>query len=339
MKQRFNITLTALGFALFCSTTTVAKPVPTSCGATDLLKATAKNEPAAYAKIVAAAKAVPNGDGLLWRIEKAGVQPSYLFGTMHSTDPRLDRHTNRIRPLIARSKSVAVEIGELMTPGLRDKASLEIARAGLARSGNALDALHPIQNRALVETALIERGVPLERAQRLETWFLIVALSTPPCERQRRARGLISMDEKIGVAGVKAGKMPIGLEKLEDQIAVMRNIGGINPPIALIETVRDAKLSTDMRETMTQAYIGDRVGELWALSRLREVLSGEAENSATRNYTRALLDDRNVVMRDNSKALIDKGGAFIAVGALHLPGEMGLVSLYRQLGYKVSVVK
>ena len=27
-----------------------------------------------------------NGDGLLWRIEKPGLAPSYLFGTIHSTD-------------------------------------------------------------------------------------------------------------------------------------------------------------------------------------------------------------------------------------------------------------
>ncbi len=331
--------LIAISLVLFCVTSAEAKPVPTSCGATDLLRQIAKAEPAAYAKIAAASKAVTNGDGMLWRVEKAGVQPSYLFGTMHSTDPRLDRQATRVKPLIARARSVAVEISELVTPGLRDKASLEIAKAGLATSGNALDALHPIQNRALVENALLARGISPERAQRLDTWFLIVALSSPPCERQRRTMGMISLDEKIGVAGVKSGKAPVGLEKLEDQIAVLRRIGGVNPPIALIETVRTARQIADMRETMTQAYIGDRLGELSALANLRQVLSGEIENSATRSFTKALLDDRNIIMRDNSKALIDRGGAFIAVGALHLPGEMGLVNLYRQAGYKVSVVK
>jgi uncharacterized protein len=339
MTQRHRTRILVFFLAVIGATAAMAQPIPTHCGATDLLKQTAKADPAAYAKIAAAAKAVINGDGLLWRVEKAGVQASYLFGTMHSTDPRLDRQANRIGPLIARSKSVAVEISELVTPGLRDKASLEIAKAGLATSGNALEALHPIQNRALVENALRERGIPPERAQLLDTWFLIVALSSPPCERQRRAMGLISLDEKIGVAGSKSGKTAIGLEKLEDQIAVLRKIGGINPPIALIETVRTARQIADMRETMTQAYIGDRLGELAALANLRQILSGEAENWATRSFTRALLDDRNMIMRDNSKALIDKGGAFIAVGALHLPGEMGLVNLYRQAGYKVSVVK
>ncbi len=325
----------ALALAAFPAS---AKPVPTTCGATDLLKAMAVNEPETYRKIVAAGKTILNGDGMLWKIEKAGLQPSYLFGTMHSTDPRLDRQVRRIQPLIARSRSVAVEISELVTPGLKDKAAQEIAMAGVARSGNALEGLSPRSNRTLVEVALQSRGISAERAERLESWFLIVVLSSPQCERERRALGLISVDEKIGVAGARTGKSPVGLEKLEDQIAVLRKIGGFNPSMALIETARSAKQIADMRETMTQAYLGDRLGELTALSRLSEILRGQGVNE-TSGFTRSLLDDRNLVMRDQSKPLIDRGGAFIAVGALHLPGEVGLVNLYRQAGYRVTVVK
>ena len=36
--------------------------------------------------------------------------------------------------------------------------------------------------------------------------------------------------------------------------------------------------------------------------------------------------------------LLEKGNAFIAVGALHLPGAEGLVELFRQSGYKVTPV-
>jgi uncharacterized protein YbaP (TraB family) len=316
-----------------------AKPVPTSCGAIDLLAAMRRSEPDSYRKVAEAARGVVNGEGLLWKIEKPGLQPSYLFGTMHSTDPRLDRQIARIRPLIARSRAVAVEIGELVTPGLKDKATAEIAAAGLARSGNALEGLWPQSNRALVEAALQLRGIPADRAQRFETWFLIVALSSPQCERERRALGLISVDEKVGLAGAKSGKQPVGLEKLEDQIAVLRRIGGLNPSIALIEVARNGQQIANVRETMTQAYVGDRLGELKAISRLSEVLRDEPMNGQTSAFTRSLIDDRNLVMRDRSLPLIEKGGAFIAVGALHLPGDAGLVELYRAAGYRVSVVK
>jgi uncharacterized protein len=331
------LSLAILGQAL--SVPASAKPIPTSCGAKNILTELATKDAEGVAKVKAAAAAVENGDGMLWRIEKPGLRPSYLFGTMHSTDPRLDGQVNRVRPLVRQARAVAVEISELVTPGLKDKASQEIALAGVARSGNAMEALWPPANRAAVESALMARGITSERAQRFDTWFLIVALSQPQCERERRAMGLTSVDEKIGVAGATAGRNPIGLEKLEDQVAVLRRIGGINPPMALIDTARRTQQIADMRETMTQAYVNDRLGELHALGRLPEILSGEQASAQSASFTRSLLDDRNMVMRDNSKSLLEKGGAVIAVGALHLPGPNGLVSLYRQLGYKVSVVR
>ncbi|MGL5137888.1 MAG: TraB/GumN family protein [Beijerinckiaceae bacterium] len=326
-------------FALSVSVTAEARPIPTSCGAINLLSALAKESPDAGARMKAAAKTVVNGDGMLWRIDKPGLRPSHLFGTMHSTDPRLERQVQRVLPLVRNASAVAVEISELVTPGLKDAAALQIAHAGLATRGNALEALHPIQDRGMVELALLERGIPAQRAERLETWFLIVVLSSPPCERQRRALGLVSVDEKIGVAGAKAGRKPIGLEKIEDQIAVLRRIGGWNPPAVLIETARNATMLANMRETQVQTYAADRLGELVALTRIGEVISTGTLSRETSSFTRSLLDDRNLVMRDNAMPLLEKGGAVIAVGALHLPGDRGLVSLFREKGFRVTPVK
>jgi uncharacterized protein len=329
----------ALVMLLLASALPVQARVPTSCGAQDMLAKLRIEAPEAYQRVMVAARDVPNGDGMLWRVEKPGLPASYLFGTMHSTDPRADRQVARVRPLVRSSRAVAVEISELVTPGLKEKASVEIARAGLARSGNALEGLWPPANRTLVETVLVTRGLTPERAQRLETWFLIVALSSPLCERQRRELGLISVDEKIGLAAQKSGKTTVGLEKLEDQIAVLRRIGGLNPSMALIQVARGQTEVADMRETMTQAYIGDRLGELAALARLSEVLAGQPATIGHDAFSRALLDDRNIVMRDRALPLFEKGGGFVAVGALHLPGERGLVAMLKASGYTVSVVK
>jgi uncharacterized protein len=333
-----------MAISLLLASPSFARAIPTSCGATDILKAAAKSEPENYRKIKAAAAQVKNGEGLLWRIDKPGLQPSYLFGTMHSSDPRLNAQVNRIKPLIAKSRSVAVEISELVTPGKKDAAALEIAKAGVATSGNALAALHPQASRSIVEASLLQRGITAERAEKFEVWFLIVALSSPLCERERRALKQISVDEKIGLAGSKraaarANGPVIGLEKLEDQIAVLRRIGGWNAPAALIATAQSANQIANMRETQTQAYIGDRLGEVAALTRISEILGGNQPSAESARFTRSLLDDRNIVMRDNSLPLLQKGGAFIAVGALHLPFDGGLVELYRQQGYKMSVVK
>jgi len=43
-------------------------------------------------------------------------------------------------------------------------------------------------------------------------------------------------------------------------------------------------------------------------------------------------------MAERMEPWLKQGGAFIAVGALHLPGEQGLIRLLRQRGYSVRVV-
>ena len=49
-----------------------------------------------------------------------------------------------------------------------------------------------------------------------------------------------------------------------------------------------------------------------------------------------LIHDRNLRMRDRLLPLLTEGGSFIAVGAMHLIGEDGLVELLRAAGYTVT---
>lgn len=51
-----------------------------------------------------------------------------------------------------------------------------------------------------------------------------------------------------------------------------------------------------------------------------------------------LIRKRNRLMAKRAGDLLAKGNVFIAVGALHLPGDEGLVELIRKAGYKVTAV-
>jgi uncharacterized protein YbaP (TraB family) len=59
---------------------------------------------------------------------------------------------------------------------------------------------------------------------------------------------------------------------------------------------------------------------------------------ALREFNRYTLDERNATMLDRALPLIEGGNAFIAVGAAHLPGDQGLVELFRKSGYEVTPV-
>ena len=56
------------------------------------------------------------------------------------------------------------------------------------------------------------------------------------------------------------------------------------------------------------------------------------------DFQNRLVVHRNHLMAERMQPYLKQGKAFIAVGALHLPGETGLLNLLEQRGYTVRVV-
>ena len=63
------------------------------------------------------------------------------------------------------------------------------------------------------------------------------------------------------------------------------------------------------------------------------------EDMGMKNFTNILLYDRNANWAKKLNELMPKGGLVIAVGAGHLPGSKGVISLLRKAGYQVQPVK
>jgi uncharacterized protein YbaP (TraB family) len=59
---------------------------------------------------LAGAKPAAFSRGLFWRLEKPGASPSYLFGTIHSADPRVTRLPPAVARALAESRSFIMEI-------------------------------------------------------------------------------------------------------------------------------------------------------------------------------------------------------------------------------------
>ena len=89
---------------------------------------------------------------------------------------------------------------------------------------------------------------------------------------------------------------------------------------------------------LTEKYLARDIGGLIALSREFDDATPQEQKSAEA-FLRRLIDDRNVQYgRADAAAICKQGSAFIAVGALHLPGEKGILQLLTERGYTVSVV-
>ncbi|MNC85966.1 TraB family protein [compost metagenome] len=86
-----------------------------------------------------------------------------------------------------------------------------------------------------------------------------------------------------------------------------------------------------------EAYLARDLAGLW---RIREDSSGKSREARQFNeaFMRRLLHDRNVRMVERAEPRLREGGAFIAVGALHLYGGGGVLALLERRGYRVTRV-
>jgi uncharacterized protein YbaP (TraB family) len=278
-----------------------------------------------------------NGEGLLWRIEKSGAPASYLFGTLHSTDERAVALAKSAATHIAGAKVVATELG-----GPFDK--LALAEMGGAMMGKALarddDTLAGVQapaDVALIEKFLAGRGLNATIAHHIRGWFLALLTAAPLCEVKRQQLELPVVDEVIARTARDVGVRVVGLETVEEQIDVMASLDPKLTTTILISAARRPELIDDVYATMVSLYAQQKAAEILPVIDASQIMTPE-ESKAQEDFADRLLGARNKLMVARMKPLLEPGGAFVAVGALHLVGKGGLIALLRAEGFEVTKV-
>jgi uncharacterized protein YbaP (TraB family) len=316
-----------LGAAQFAAATENAPPP--ACGGRDI--AAGVNLAAARA---ARADELTDGKGLLWRVERDGLAPSYLFGTIHSTDDDAVAIARRAAAVAAKAAIVATELGGPFDAVDRGALAAKLLAAAIERDADTFlpDLAGPAG--APVETLLAAHGVPKEMAHHLKLWFLAASVEAPLCEQAREQATLPEVDEIIAEAGAAAKIPVVGLESSDEQLTAL----AAAPPAlsaALLKTsARLPKLDDDAYATMVRLYRDGRPAEMIAVVDALPELTAD-ERAAERRFDDLLLIGRNGTMAERAAPLLAKGGAFVAVGALHLPGKGGLIARFRALGYRV----
>jgi len=82
-------------------------------------------------------------------------------------------------------------------------------------------------------------------------------------------------------------------------------------------------------EEIVEAYL------MQDLNRMLQILEEEEMNA---NMEKSIVNNRNQYFSERLMRMMKKKKVFCAVGALHLPGETGLINSLRQNGYTVEAV-
>jgi len=307
------------------------------CAGADMLSALQKDDPATYRKIEAEAAATPNGKGLLWKLEKTGEKPSFLFGTMHMTDPRVTTLPPAAQTAYDAADTVIIETTEVLDKQKMMAAMLKEPDLMMFTDNTTLSSLLSPEDAAVVDKALDARGIPPGSVAKMKPWLLSAMVALPACEVARQAGGAPVLDVKLAEDAQASGKTVEGLETVADQLRAMASLPLAFHIKGLVDTLKLGDKINDVNETMIVLYLRGDTGMYWPL--FRAILPGKGDDAAGyAAFDQTMITSRNKVMVDHAGPILARGNAFMAVGAMHLPGEEGLVEDFRKAGYTVTAV-
>ena len=311
-----------------------------ACSGTNVMQELQRTDANAHARVESAAAATENANAILWKIEKAGVAASHLFGTMHLTDERINVLSPAVRTALGNAQQLVLELDDLSPDGFLKLLAGSPQLVGLMvfTDGRRLSQLLGPEDYRAVSEALAQSGVPGEAASLFRPWMATMLLAVPACEQRRMTAGLVPLDLRLAKEAEARGLKPIGLETLESQFRSLSSTPEADQVEMLKAAARLYGRVEDFTETLVQLYLERKLGAIWPL----QLALAEQVGVAPRVFDTAeqsLLISRNLGMRDKARAHLEQGNAFVAVGALHLPGKQGLVSLLREAGYTVTAVE
>lgn len=256
-----------------------------------------------------------SAESLLWQINKGSLKPSYIFGTMHSEDQRVLNLIPSISERFKTADNVAFEV-------LMDMPTMTKSANAMFILGNkTLDKLIDKELFDQIVKALKPYKIPSNMVKYFKPWAVMLILNMPPSKTGK------FLDLQL-YKQAQDLKLPThGLETVNEQLAVFEVMSIKYQVFLLKETL---KTSPDIWEQMLKLYLQ---GDLNALLKL-----SHSDDAIMKDLYKRLIDDRNLKMLKRMEKLLQKGNAFIAIGALHLPGEKGVLQLLKQRAYVVKAI-
>lgn len=286
------------------------------------------------AALVAAAGALAAEDarfaqGLLWRVTKPGIKPSYVFGTIHVADERLSELPEPVGRAFARSTSLMLEF-------IADQYDRErFLEAAMFLDAQTLEEKLGREDFERVLERLRPLGLKPEFVAKLKPWGVLLNLRSSAGGAS--GRGGLSVDALL-YERARARRLPLHpLEGIEEQVFVFDEFPMDSQVALLRHSLAHYAELTAMAEATMHAYLARDLAALWriqedAAARHPEIASHHA------GFVKRILHDRSVVMAYRMQRQLRKGEAFIAIGALHLYGGKGVLALLVEDGWRVARV-
>ncbi|UNK57697.1 TraB/GumN family protein [Pseudoxanthomonas daejeonensis] len=264
---------------------------------------------------------------LLWKVSDAD-NAIYLLGSFHLLTPADYPLAADVDAAYADAEALVFELSpeEVASPAL----PAQMARAAMrTRPGTLQDDLGPGQW-ARLEAYAKANNLPLQQLAAFEPWFIGLTVSL-------MEMGKMGLDPALGLdrhfmdAAASARKPTAGLERADEQIAVLAGMSLPEQKQMLAEALQQAEEGPEKYRDLHQAWRAGDAERMW------KEMAAEMKRDYPALYRRINVERNDAWLPRLEQRLAQKDDdTLVVVGALHLLGEDGVVEKLRAKGYKVE---
>ena len=265
---------------------------------------------------------------LLWEISGKGAKKSYIFGTNHlASSDFLDSVPNIFKAY----NSCQVVVGEILMSA-KNISDTIMAYAAMPKEITLNDLLTEEEfveiDNALQNTLYLS----LKDVATLKPSMISAMYVQAVYEKIFKKDEDFQLDTYFQHVAEMSGKKVIPLESATEQAKLLFDNQTLErQKEILLATIQDsAKLAQDIKNIVS-LYKSGNLNLLYS-----EYINDTSKTALTLQEKHDFLDNRNIKWAKKIAKIIKNNSAFIAVGALHLPSENGLIALLKKAGYKVK---
>ena len=264
---------------------------------------------------------------LLWKVTgKNLTQPSYVFGTIHMIGKEDFLLTDLTKESISKTDRVTFEID---MADMNDMSNMmSIMMSATMKDGVTLKKLLNAEDYKLVNDFFSEMGMPMMFLERIKPMFLSALTATDMSPTAMKSGEIMSYEMELMKMAEAQKKETGGLETMEFQMSMFDSIPYDAQAKMLVDGIKNQDSGNDQFADMVKMYKAQDI------SGMHEMI--DSDESGVGDYEELLLVNRNVNWIPIMAAMMKEKPTFFAVGAGHLGGKKGVVTLLREAGYTLE---
>lgn len=266
---------------------------------------------------------------LLWKVSGKGLtHPSYLFGTHHLIPIQF---LDSVPGLFKAFNECDKVVGEIVLNNI--DATSKIQKAAIMPNQTTIKDLLNDDEYKVVDNEL--KSVLKFGLKDVSIMNPSLILTMYEMEIYKKLTGFTEnkqSDSYFQTVAAEKGKKVIGLETVEQQIAVLFENGNLERQAdILVETIQHKDKTLSEMIELNKLYKEGKIDELVELSKGRDNITNMTEEEFAK-----LIDNRNAEWLSKLPAYFKESSCFVAIGAMHLGGKNGLIKQLQKEGYKVK---